>query len=206
MQFINQYKLGIDLLDKDYGGTLIELNGKTLKYKMVGLHLHINSEHSIEENKYQMEIHLVHQIDTNYSQNVDKNETDEIFFEENKNLVIGLFFKTQTGFVNHEINKLIKSLNTHQPVSDFNINHILNKQRAFYFYKGSLTTPTCDEVVNWIVYELPLNIGGDQLAEFVNVLKENNYPNGNSRDVKPLNNRDIWYYHGEFYRNMRRHN
>ena len=38
-----------------------------------------------------------------------------------------------------------------------------NNGPAYYYYKGSLTTPTCNEVVNWIVMENTISISETQV-------------------------------------------
>ena len=38
-----------------------------------------------------------------------------------------------------------------------------NNGPAYYYYKGSLTTPTCNEVVNWIVMENTISISEYQV-------------------------------------------
>jgi Eukaryotic-type carbonic anhydrase len=35
-----------------------------------------------------------------------------------------------------------------------------------YSYKGSLTTPPCSEIVNWVVMEEPVQVSQGQLDEF----------------------------------------
>ena len=35
----------------------------------------------------------------------------------------------------------------------------------YFYYEGSLTTPTCDEVVQWIVYEEPIEISQEQVCD-----------------------------------------
>ena len=37
---------------------------------------------------------------------------------------------------------------------------------SFYRYKGGLTTPGCDEVVQWTVFKDPLYISEDQVSNF----------------------------------------
>uniref|UniRef100_A0A8C4QEJ5 carbonic anhydrase n=1 Tax=Eptatretus burgeri TaxID=7764 RepID=A0A8C4QEJ5_EPTBU len=69
--------------------------------------------------------------------------------------------------------------------------------KQFYRYDGSLTTPTCDEVVTWTVFELPSTLSKSQLAKFLtlNVGKSttdppkvmvNNYRPTQKRSSRPV--------------------
>ena len=62
----------------------------------------------------------------------------------------------------------------------------------YYSYEGSLTTPGCDEVVQWVLYSNPLNISSRQLAVFRTILDHNGNPLlQNFRPVQPLNGRTV---------------
>ena len=52
--------------------------------------------------------------------------------------------------------------------SSFNINDLITPavNSEYTYYKGSLTTPTCNEVVEWINILTPLKISSAQLAKF----------------------------------------
>jgi len=72
----------------------------------------------------------------------------------------------------------------------------LNPQKMFH-YDGSLTTPGCSEIVQWIVVNEPQPISEQQLAFFTSRWANN--PNfakgrGNNRATQPLNGRAIYYY------------
>ena len=81
---------------------------------------------------------------------------------------------------------------------DFNMkktmNGLFDGKGTYYAYEGSLTTPTCDEVVNWYVFPDPLPITSVQLkainAYFKGDLKFAN-GNGNNRVIQPLNDRTV---------------
>jgi len=59
-------------------------------------------------------------------------------------------------------------------------------------YEGSLTTPGCDEVVQWNIFNLGLTISKSQLARFRTILdSEGNPVLSNFRPVQPLNGRTV---------------
>ena len=59
-------------------------------------------------------------------------------------------------------------------------------------YSGSLTTPGCMEIVNWINFLEPLKISSKQLAEFRNLQDKNSKDIvDNFRPPQPLNNRIV---------------
>jgi len=67
-----------------------------------------------------------------------------------------------------------------------------NNARAYYYYEGSLTTPNCEEVVQWMVWEQVHEISQYQLDR----LRMLQYPDGtqlvdNFRPVQPHNNRIV---------------
>ena len=64
--------------------------------------------------------------------------------------------------------------------------------RSYYHYKGSLTTPTCNEVVDWIVLENAIDITEADMAKFRMLLTEDNAPMvDNFRNPQPINNRFV---------------
>lgn len=63
---------------------------------------------------------------------------------------------------------------------------------SFYRYSGSLTTPTCDEVVTWSVLHTTGTVSEDQLHQIRNILDSDGYTMGNNfRSSQALNNRAI---------------
>lgn len=71
----------------------------------------------------------------------------------------------------------------------------LIKQPDFYHYKGSLTTPHCNEIVSWFVYKYPLDVSAETIKIFEAKWIENKtFSNGfgNGRPVQPLNGRPVY--------------
>lgn len=46
----------------------------------------------------------------------------------------------------------------------------------YFRYSGSLTTPDCDEIVEWFVINEPLYISDEQLLEFQSIEDKSGYP------------------------------
>ncbi len=64
-----------------------------------------------------------------------------------------------------------------------------------YHYEGSLTTPGCDEVINWYVLKEPISAPG--LSYFKNLWQKDPHANpqvngGNNRNLQPLGARQIY--------------
>lgn len=66
------------------------------------------------------------------------------------------------------------------------------RQRTFWEYGGSLTTPPCSEPVRFVIFEpLPDAIAPDQLVTMQNIIGEVGGQRANNRIVQPLNNRTV---------------
>lgn len=67
----------------------------------------------------------------------------------------------------------------------------------FYNYPGGLTTPTCDEAVEWYVNQNPIRINKKQLKVFQDMWVKTGFNNefatgqGNNRKVQPLGSRKM---------------
>lgn len=66
-----------------------------------------------------------------------------------------------------------------------NVADLLPKDRGYYTFEGSLTTPPCSEGVTWFVLKQPVPISADEVAAFSKV-----YPQ-NARPTQPLQERVV---------------
>ena len=62
---------------------------------------------------------------------------------------------------------------------------LLPRDRAYYTFPGSLTTPPCSEGVTWYVLRNPSTLSSGEIARFAGV-----YPM-NARPLQPLNGRVV---------------
>jgi len=62
---------------------------------------------------------------------------------------------------------------------------LLPAERGYYLYAGSLTTPSCSEIVTWLVLRRPVTLAASQIARFTAIFA------GNARPLQPTNRRFI---------------
>jgi len=141
----------------------------------------VGSEHTINDRRYELEIHFVH-YSCSYS-----NLGGALSFTSDPNNVIEIADKYTLGVIgvmaeksdthNDGFDKILEQLpNILYPtgtepnvpgeaiITDFDIAYLLPQERQeFYYYEGSLTTPTCDPVVRWHVMRNGITISEDQL-------------------------------------------
>ncbi len=151
------------------GNKFVVVNGK--KFYLKQFHFHAPSEHTVNGEYYPFEAHFV---------NLD---------DEGNITVLGVFFKV--GAPNPEIAKIwsnmpLKVGEKNKLKGKANISNLLPKNRDYYRYTGSLTTPPCSEGVRWIVFKEPLEISKEQLEEFRKVMGVDN-----NRPVQSINARKI---------------
>jgi len=168
---------------------------KTITYKIPGLdntegtvaQLHVHwgskdtdgSEHLLDGKQYVFETHLV----TSYG-------------SDGKYAVVNRFFKV--GAANAEVAKLLKSAKAtgdERKIADFNLTAIYPSDiKDVITYEGSLTTPTCDEIVHWVIVPEPLTVSTEQLAELRTVKLGDGTGSAkayNFRDKQALNGRSF---------------
>ncbi|MBK8565548.1 MAG: carbonic anhydrase family protein [Saprospiraceae bacterium] len=157
-------------------GSYISLNGQ--KYYLLQFHFHAKSEHTVNGEHYPVEIHFVH-----------RNPLD------GKLAVVGVF--VEEGDANPFFNNILETWpheegnytvsNTYNPnvLMPAGYNNFLDAH--FWWYNGSLTTPPCSEIVNWMVWSSNIEASHEQIEEMESILHENYRPTlplGGSRLVK----------------------
>jgi len=150
-------------------GSFITVGGT--QYEFVQFHFHKPSEEKLNGKSYDMVTHLVHRD------------------QEGKLAVVAVLLATSGAnrFIKTLWDNLPKEKDTETVVDTVKINvaDLLPKNKAYYTYTGSLTTPPCSEGVTWFLLKSPTSISADDLARFAK-----SYPM-NARPVQPLNGREV---------------
>jgi carbonic anhydrase len=168
LNFENNFKATVS------GGPLDEL------YIVDHFHLHwgpnstVGSEHFIDGKQYPAELHIV-------SYNSKYSSVAQAINYPNGLAVLGIMYlvdnransESRSNNIRLNSENLFLSLlpyvveaNSEYETNEhiFSLNDILkNIELSYFSYKGSLTTPTCDEAVNWIVFRDPLLIRENDL-------------------------------------------
>jgi carbonic anhydrase len=150
-------------------GSTLDVDGHVFELKQ--FHFHTPSENTIEGESFPMEMHLVH-------------------LDEAGNIaVIGVMFTE--GEENAELTKAWSVMPKQAdqkavPGTTLNAAALLPKNRDYYRFNGSLTTPPCTEGVTWIVMKEPITVSAEQVETFAHVM---HHPN--NRPVQPVNARPV---------------
>eukprot|EP00929_Paragymnodinium_shiwhaense_P039108 TRINITY_DN20569_c0_g1_i3.p1 TRINITY_DN20569_c0_g1~~TRINITY_DN20569_c0_g1_i3.p1 ORF type:complete len:539 (+),score=45.64 TRINITY_DN20569_c0_g1_i3:74-1618(+) len=184
----------------------------TAKYRLVDFHFHFPSEHTVDGQVYAAEMHLVHDrcADTACSSLLT---TDlvvvGVFLEVGTGPTPSTTFLTNIGFVNQSgstdtfpqepcptVGFPTSNPEVNCPEdSTFNFTNAVNIQTSFegsvggnfYHYRGSLTTPLCNEIVGWYVLQTPSVVTAEQQAIFRATFASP----ADARPVQPLNGRVV---------------
>ncbi|CAG0889490.1 unnamed protein product [Darwinula stevensoni] len=140
--------------------------GLRAKYVLDQLHFHSGSEHTYEGTRYPMEMHMVHHNIKfrNFTEAVASGEEDAV-------AVLAFFFEV-THHPNLAWDNLVRALaHVKEPETSQQVFPptplclwLPQDLSRFYRYYGSLTTPTCDQVVVWTLFSNDIPISHHQIA------------------------------------------
>ena len=152
------------------GGSTMRSGSKT--FRLMQVHFHAQSEHTLNRRHFPLEAHFVHASDTG------------------ELAVLGVVFTW--GAYNAELQKLIDAAPQTEAVPVEHAEVIFDPAKllpqgepgiSVYRYMGSLTTPPCTEGVNWHVAVKPVEASEAQMAQLRAIMHDN------ARPVQPLNGR-----------------
>lgn len=150
-------------------GHTIQVNvaeGSTLtlgkdKFTLLQFHFHRPSEHLIAGKSFPMEVHFVH-----------RNAAGNL-------AVIGVLMAAgKSNAVFHTIVSTMPMKPGPAVKADAAIdpNGLLPAARSYYRYPGSLTTPPCNEIVDWLLLTTPIDVAEADVAAFATLYKMNARP------------------------------
>nr|CAI5832059.1 unnamed protein product [Callosobruchus analis] len=166
-------------------------------YKLLQYHCHWGdnktkgSEHAIDGQKYQGEIHFVH-INNRYC------SVEKALRHSDGLCVLGVFLNLSCK-ENPEIAKIVDVMSKCEAKgaeakleANVDISQLIPLYGSYYTYPGSLTTPPCSECTTWIVFETPIEISQSQLDAF-NSMKDGTGEiiRNNFRPFMPLEGREV---------------
>lgn len=184
---IDDKKYHIVNLTQDYGYLMVRKNGVTYRYDLLDVHFHILAEHTFDGKAYETEMHMVHTKNLTYlaANNITDTDEDKV----NQYLVVGTVFQVDGTTDNVEFDRM--NLGKGVNINSLNLRQFSRPDQSYYHYIGGLTTPDCNQVVNWVVNTTPVKISAKQntdVRQWITAL----YPNGNTRVVQALNDRTIY--------------
>lgn len=161
----------IEAVPDDLRANSITIDGKT--YYLQQFHLHTPSEHTLGDQSFPMELHLV-------------NKRDDAAIA-----VLGV------PLASGEENAVLAELFTRMPATEtdeqsmvpldgkIDPTDLIPRNSEIARYSGSLTTPPCTEPVIWSVFLTPSTVSADQVAGLQEIFSDNHRP------TQPLNGRVI---------------
>ncbi|XP_037665339.1 carbonic anhydrase 4 [Choloepus didactylus] len=177
---------------------MIAGGGLAAQYRAKQLHLHWSveldrgSEHSLDGDRFAMELHVVHEKEKQTSRNQKEAQ------DSNDEIAVLAFLVEDGSEENEGFRPLVEALskipqpntNTTMSASLLDLLPKKEKLRHYFRYLGSLTTPNCDEKVVWTVFEEPIRLHRDQILAFSQKLFYDNQQKLNMTDnVRPLQRR-----------------
>jgi carbonic anhydrase len=191
--------------------------GKT--YKAAQFHIHSKSEHTINGQVFEAELHIVHLQesmtgvtlidDLLVGTGIDGSRGASVvgfMIKSNASVPNAMFENLLYGFETAGCGVLSGNVNGASSAA-FNPYNFLAPDTCIYNYDGSLTTPTCDEIVEWNLASKPISVTFSQmnrLLALINGCPQSISFNGStSRPTQPLNGRKINKICADRRRNLR---
>lgn len=144
-------------------------------FRLVQFHWHTPSEHWLDGNRYPMELHMVHAGDAG-------------------RLVLGAL--VTEGEPDAELARIWAVLpqraGDRARVAGFELGRLPPADLRSYRYPGSLTTPPCDEGIQWVLLAAPVALSAEQIGAFRALFSgTEDFPAGNARPLQPRHDRTV---------------
>jgi len=154
--------------EADAAGSGLTLGGR--RFNFLQFHFHHPSEHALAGKRWPLEVHLVHKAASG----------DGL-------AVLGIMLRP--GRANDLLGRIVAHMPKERgkvPLSGpIDLAAWLPTAAVTYRYPGSLTTPPCSEIVDWIVFRDPIEAGIGQIKSFARLFPMN------ARPLQPLADRNV---------------
>jgi len=139
-------------------GVAMTLDGQA--YELKQIHFHAPAEHTLNGVLYPMEMHLVHQA------------------EDGALAVLGVLM--MEGAANPSLSPVFAALPAEGPAqpldATIDVADLLPASSETFSYRGSLTTPPCDEGVTWDLFAEPITVAPEEMRAYQTLLPETARP------------------------------
>ncbi|KAG0601150.1 hypothetical protein M758_11G087600 [Ceratodon purpureus] len=179
---------GHGTMEVDFPEGINKLRLKGRELNLVQFHFHTPSEHAYDGLRFPMEAHLVHQ-----------DAASKAF------AVVGIMLDATPKA---KPNEALAAALQYSPLKkgkppltvpkDLRVtpasllpSATQNNIRRYVHYSGSLTTPPCQESVDWILLETPLTVSTNEVVEFLKFVGNDQTLALNARPIQPVNGRPI---------------
>ncbi len=158
------------------------------------------SEHGVGGQFYDLEIHLIHYLDS-----YDSFMTALLSKDRKALTVLSILAQvSQSEEPNPGLTQILEAIDLvtlpsneshHYKLkggSAFSLLSLLPRSLDFYRYQGSLTTPPCSEIVSWVVFCQPIPISEEQLNQFRKANDGHDASlSDNYRPTQPIGGREV---------------
>ncbi|MDH5777608.1 MAG: carbonic anhydrase family protein [Gammaproteobacteria bacterium] len=140
-------------------GNYITVSGK--RYDLLQFHFHSPSEHTVDGKPADLVAHFVHK-----ARDGELGVVAVLFKDCQENNTVSELWRKMPDKVGkkNKLSRKIKVLN------------MFPKNRGYYNYSGSLTTPPCSEGVNWMVLKNTVPVSDAQIKSFVDIFPKSVRP------------------------------
>jgi len=150
-------------------GSALVVDGQ--RYPLIQFHFHNPSENTVDGLATPMEMHLVH-----VTQRAEIAVVGVFLVEGNEHAAYAPVFDNMPPVAGDLVTEAGLSVDGLA---------LLPKERNYWRWDGSLTTPPCSEGVKWFMLKSPVELSASQIESFRALYT------GNARPVQPMNDRDF---------------
>ncbi|CAD5185481.1 unnamed protein product [Musa acuminata subsp. malaccensis] len=172
----------VELRYEGGGAGKMTVDGKN--YSLLQMHWHSPSEHTINGERFPVELHLVHKTDCG-----DITVVSILYRYGHPDAFLIQYLNSQ---MRKEIDELAMGARAQVPVGIVRTRWWKRHSRKYYRYVGSLTTPPCTENVIWSILGKVREMSEEQASALKAPLEEEY--RSNSRPLQPLNGQTVQLY------------